>query len=159
MGHLRCVSYLPVKLASRRLFDTPEAPVFLVGYINAMDEKVWYRFESRLVAAGVDEWENPLGPPSVDLYCYEVEVIKHTPKGAWLRDLNDPRGKRFVLRGARRRWACPTLQEARESFIARKRRQINILRSQVHYAKEAKRMAEEGKGGEPMKAWYEVERI
>lgn len=54
-------------------------------------------------------------------------VTKRTPKGAWL-------GTRFVLLTARKRWATNTEDEAIESFIARKRRQIEILTGKLKQA-------------------------
>lgn len=56
-----------------------------------------------------------------------LEVTKTTPKGVWL-------GDRFVLRDVRKRFACPTLHEALESFVARKDRQIRILSNQLSSA-------------------------
>lgn len=61
----------------------------------------------------------------------EYEVLRETPKGVWL-DVDD--GERFVLLGARKRYACPTMREAQDSFIARKRRQIRILDAQRNAA-------------------------
>lgn len=73
----------------------------------------------------------------------EYEVIKPTPKGAWVRlvlgqFLGD---KKFILRDARKRFACPTKEEALESFLKRKERQINILRAQL---KEAEKQYDAG---------------
>jgi hypothetical protein len=62
------------------------------------------------------------------LYFIEVPVVKVTPKGFWL----DYYGSRkFVRAEARKRWAYPTKQEALESFIARREKQLKILRSQI----------------------------
>ncbi len=96
--------------------------------------EIWYRLEV-VVYSYVDEWENAYsGRPKAEWQQYEV--IKTTPKGVWLK-----KGwwgqKRFVLRDAKKRFACPTKAEAKESFISRKKRQISILTTQLNSAKEA----------------------
>lgn len=93
--------------------------------------EVWYRYDSYLVSAGVDEFDSPLGPPSVAVYLHTYKVLKHTRRGVWLDNYN---AKRFVLSTARKRFACPTIEEAKQSFIARKRRQAHILQRQVEHA-------------------------
>jgi len=65
-------------------------------------------------------------------------VVKTTPKGVWLDN------KKFILRDARKRWACPTKPEARESFIARKRVHIRILKKQLQLAEQSLAAAESG---------------
>lgn len=64
--------------------------------------------------------------PRLEMRWYKVE--KRTPKGAWLSD-------RFVLLTANKRYACNTEEEAIESFIARRKRQIQILEGQLRKAK------------------------
>ena len=79
----------------------------------------WYRY---------DEVESTTG---VRVYQHKYRVLKHTPCGVQL----DYWGTRkFVNRSTRKRWACPTDQEARESYMARKRRQIGILKAQLRRA-------------------------
>ena len=64
----------------------------------------------------------------MDSWISKHAVIERTPCGVWL----DYHGQRkFVLSGARKRFACPTIEEAKESFIARKTRQLAILRARV----------------------------
>lgn len=55
-------------------------------------------------------------------------VLKTTAAGVWLDVYGD---KRFVLNAARKRYACPTIEEALASYHARKARQIRILRQQL----------------------------
>lgn len=88
----------------------------------------YYRLSDCLVSAGVDEWDNPLGPPNVHVYTQEYEVVGTTPKGVWINAYGQ---RRFVLSTARKRFACSTLEEAKASFIARKKRQLKILNRQV----------------------------
>lgn len=60
---------------------------------------------------------------------HKYNVIKHTKCGVWLD--TGYGGKRFVLSGARKRYALPTLEEAKKSFRARKEKQLKILKAQV----------------------------
>jgi hypothetical protein len=94
----------------------------------------WYRFDDRLVSSGVDEFDEPLGPARVAIYMTKLEVIRHTPKGAWLKSGG---GQRFVLNDVHKRYACATIAQAKESFIARKRKQIKIYTARIHHAEQA----------------------
>ena len=85
---------------------------------------VWYRVEDYQTAAPVDEFERVCGPSETHLRLRRFEVIKTTPCGVWLATFDGPR---FTRRDARKRFACPTLAEAIESFQARKKRQAAIL--------------------------------
>jgi hypothetical protein len=64
-----------------------------------------------------------------------VRVEKRTPKG-WRLE-----GGRFVLESARKRWACPTVDEAFASFDARKRRQAGIHQARMMDALQAQNAA------------------
>ena len=98
-----------------------------------------YRIEDYLESAGVDEFDNPLGPPRVRVVIRKFEVKKVTAKGVWLdRGLM---GSRFVKSGTIKRYSCPTLAEALESFKARKRKQISILSRKISNAEEALQLA------------------
>jgi hypothetical protein len=80
---------------------------------------VWYRIED----GSAQNWVR------------EFVVAKVTTCGVRLSDgFSKPR---MVLEGARRRFACPTREEALESFIARKRRQLKILRAQIQRVERA----------------------
>ena len=88
----------------------------------------WYRMRVQSYA-GLDEWENVYTTyPTVVWEVYTV--VKETPKGVWLKDWLNP-CKKFVLRDAKKRFACPTKKEAQESFIHRKNRHIAILSNQL----------------------------
>ena len=97
-----------------------------------MDE-FWYRVEGRKESSGVDEWDNPLGPPTRSLRLMKLRVLKHTHKGVWISPWVG--GKKFVLKDAHKRYACPTEAEAYESFIARKKREQGILSHQLENSK------------------------
>ena len=107
--------------------------------------EVWYRYEETLWAPSLNEWEEPVGRGSISIRLQEFPVLKHTPKGVWLFTFFGD--KRFVLRDARKRFACPTKEEALESFIARKKRQATIFESRARNARLAIKLAEEGKIG------------
>jgi|GEM_PF-5104034 len=69
----------------------------------------------------------------VRIYCTSYQIVKRTPKGAWI---NLWYGKnKFVLADARKRWACPCRESAMESFRARKTKQIEHLTRQLDRAK------------------------
>lgn len=69
-------------------------------------------------------------------------VLRETEHGVWLETNDFLRESRFVLRAAWKRWACPTVQEAIESYRARKKQQVSILTAQLANAEE--RLAESG---------------
>jgi hypothetical protein len=104
-----------------------------------MTEHFWFRYEDVRYAAPVDEWGDSYGIGHLEVKLRKFPVLKHTPKGAWI---NGWRGRRFVLRDARKRYACPTLEEAKESFIARKKRQAGIYRARLRDAEEAIKLIE-----------------
>jgi hypothetical protein len=67
-------------------------------------------------------------------------VVRETPKGVWLAVCPPFSDKRFVRTDARRRFACPTVEEAKASFIARKNRQASIYQTRRERAEEAIRI-------------------
>ena len=71
------------------------------------------------------------------------KVIKFTLKGAWIRDSGGD--ERFVLTGTRKCYAHPTIEEALESFKARKNRQKSIYEARANAAQKAIDLAEKGK--------------
>lgn len=90
---------------------------------------VWYRVVDGRRAPPLDEWDNPVGSGQSYARVLEVPVIRRTPKGVWVEGFD--RVERFVLLDARKRWACPTFEEAVDSFRARKQRQAKIPRAQL----------------------------
>lgn len=66
------------------------------------------------------------------VYTHEYEVIKETPHGAWIHvGIGDTKKKRFVRLTACKQYACKTIDYAKKSFIARKKRQLIIINSQI----------------------------
>ncbi len=88
------------------------------------DMDVLWRCEAKRYSVCIDPETDRFGTSAPRLEMWWHRVSRRTPKGAWL-------GDRFVLLTARKRWACNTEQEALESFVARKTRQIKILSAQL----------------------------
>lgn len=103
---------------------------------------VLYRYVETHYAAASDDFEYVSGSGSTEVTLRTYRVIRRTPCGVWIEeDFGDfhllGSGPRFVNLTARKRFACPTKAEARESFKARKRRQIKILKAQIARAERA----------------------
>lgn len=100
--------------------------------------EIWYRYED-VQYSTVDEFDQSCGGQLVvELRTYRV--LSHTPKGVWIKLYCGD--KRFVLKDARKKFACPTLELAKESFIARKKRQAQIHTARANQAKRAIWLAE-----------------
>lgn len=108
--------------------------------------KYLYRFYDVQYSAGCDEFGNDLGPGRVEVYIMQFPIHKETPCGAWIVQeswLSGPNevplreALKFVNLKANKKFACRTVAEAKESFLARKKRQIRILNSQIERAKKA----------------------
>ncbi len=93
---------------------------------------VFYRYSDFRVSAGLDEYDCPVGPSTTKIQLETYRVTKLTPTGVWLQNID-----RFVSTKTGKRFACPTVEEARISFTARKIRQIAILSTQISHAKQA----------------------
>lgn len=102
---------------------------------TAAEPMLWYRYEDVQWAPPFDENENAMGSGSLSVELRSFTVAKTTSKGVWLHQYGG--SDRFVRREARKRFACPTQQEALESFIARKERQQSILTAQLNRATSA----------------------
>lgn len=94
----------------------------------------WYRYDDVQYAAPLDEWGEPQGAGEVKVHCTEYPVVRYTLKGAWL-DVGPH--LRWVGREARKRFACPTREEAMASFVARKKAQKRILLGQLRRVEKA----------------------
>lgn len=98
------------------------------------DGAVYYRFRDCQVS--VSDAFGESFSTRLDVYREEFRVIKETPKGVWI-EMDFAGGKRFVRHDALKKFAHPTTEAARESFRARKRRQIKILTKQLENAQRA----------------------
>lgn len=85
-----------------------------------MTEQVWYRYYDHRGSYGFE------------VVLEKVPVVKETPKGVWLDDYGQ---KKFCLKDARRRWAYPTVELAKNSFEIRKRKQLQHLQRQIDHVK------------------------
>lgn len=72
----------------------------------------------------------------------KYRVTKRTPCGAWIYVYGKPK---FVLNDTRKRFAFPTEDEAKVSFFARKRRQLEFLQSQIQAVELAVEALKEGR--------------
>jgi hypothetical protein len=97
--------------------------------------ETFYRYDDVQYAAPADEMGDSTGFGSLEVHLSEYTVARRTPKGVWLD--GGFGAERFMLTAARKRFACPTEAEARESFIARKRKQIRIYMARIERAKRA----------------------
>ncbi len=111
------------------------------------NEDVLYRYEEVRYSLGVDQFDDPLPGYTLKISLREIPVLKRTPKGAWVRrqyytqaSEND---RQFIRLTARKQYASNTKEEAKECFIARKKRQIQILSGQLEQAKEALALGED----------------
>lgn len=100
---------------------------------------VLFRYEDVVYAAPFDETGALPGTLKVELH--EYQILRRTPKGAWLTFGFD--SKKFVRLTADRPWASPTKEDAFRCFKERKKIQIRILTVQLDRAKEALRKANE----------------
>lgn len=68
------------------------------------------------------------------------DVLRRTARGAWINIGLPFKGcekEKFILDGARKRWAYPTKEEALESFRIRKERQIRHCNDMIERANKA----------------------
>lgn len=96
---------------------------------ESAEQVVWFRYIDGRWAPPLDEWDRPCGDSNPYIFLLRLPVVKTTPCGVWITD--EIGRRRFVLRDARKRYACPTQAEALSSFQARKERQKRILTAQL----------------------------
>lgn len=80
-----------------------------------------------------DRWDGGEIVISLDKF----RIARETPKGVWIHKYQfsaDKEDEKFVLGGSGKRFAYPTEEEARYSFMRRKRAQIDILTAQMRKA-------------------------
>jgi len=90
-------------------------------------------------------YEDALGYDALECRLIEFEVIRETEKGYWFVEswLNNKafesmveRSKRWVLKDARKRYCYPSKDEAWESYVIRKRKQLGHLKRQFNWAQQ-----------------------
>lgn len=87
-----------------------------------------YRYEEKVGTPGIETFDGFISIPDVRVLLQKHKTTKITPKGVWIDYFGV---KKFVLLTAHKQFACKTKQEALTSFIARKTRQLRILKAQV----------------------------
>src|SRR3972149_7838153 len=87
-------------------------------------------------------FDNAIGSLDFIMRPNAYRIIRFTPKGVVIDAYNTVK---FINLSWRKKWACPTLKEAKESFIARKERQVIILKAQLARAEAQLLCAEAGK--------------
>ncbi len=112
------------------------------------DDEVWYRYDDVHYAPPLDELYRPCGKARVELKLKEFKVLSQTEKGVWLvwkagNFIGSTEEKKFVLKDAHKRYACPTKEEALESYTARKKSQIRKLKAQLSSTEEALGLVEQ----------------
>lgn len=106
-----------------------------------MTDGVLYRYEETHYAPPADEMGDPgYGEGSTEVSLREYRIVRRTPRGCWI-DLGCG-NERFVLAKARKRFACPTEEEAQVSFIARKHAQIRVYNACIRRTERALRAFE-----------------
>lgn len=106
--------------------------------------ELYYRFEDHLEGSGGydihGEWEP--GPSRTIVKLYSFEVRRHTPKGVWIWDNHQNGAERFICHTWTKRFALPSIEEAKLSFIKRKERQAGIYEARARTAREAIALAQ-----------------
>lgn len=92
--------------------------------------EVWYRYRDQY-HSNFDEDGEPTGTGYMKVYLDKYYVKNHTPCG--VRFTNG----HWISKTAHRRFACPILDEAKISFIARKEKQRVIYLGKAERAKQA----------------------
>lgn len=97
---------------------------------------ILHRVEGQYIDDGSETYQG------MELAWQQWKVVKATPRGAWLQSVEWPYKKlRFALiPGAR--WVSSTKAEALAGLIARKRRQLEIIRQQNITATETLSLAQ-----------------
>jgi hypothetical protein len=78
----------------------------------------------------------------VDIYCNSFRVVSTTPKGKWIvynwvhptDEESTKLYKKFVRNNGKKRYAHETREGAKIAFIARKQRQVELLKAQLEKA-------------------------
>lgn len=100
-----------------------------------MPEACYYRYYDTLYSNGTDEFGDALPGGHMEVQLMTIPVLKATKCGAWIGWSESD--KRFINNSWTKRWACPTIKEAQESYIARKKREIALYQGRINYAQEA----------------------
>lgn len=78
---------------------------------------------------------------NTSLEILKFTVISETPCGYWIKPYSDVK-KKWISKTSKKRYAYPTIQEARVNFIKRTEKRLKILKNQVSFVEEALRKVE-----------------
>ena len=90
-----------------------------------------YRATETTYAPPVDEYDQPLricDLGRIVVHIHRYPIIKRTPCGMWIDVYGD---KKFVLLTATKQFACESIELAKQSFVARKKRQLAIYQAKM----------------------------
>jgi hypothetical protein len=126
-------------------------------------QKCHYRYVLKVCSGGYFDENGDFCSSSFYEGHIKLEVwreVKTTPKGVWIERAYG--NKKFVLNYGRKRYAWPSKEEAWESFLARKRKQAQILRRQLVAAERALEMSMPPEPANSSKfaftpTWYKLE--
>ncbi len=93
-----------------------------------------YRYQDYSYSVGSEDYGYST---QVQVNLHKFNIIKETLKGQWIQDELGIMKPRFVLNHGRKRYAWFTKEEALTSFIARKKKQIRLLESQLRNIRSA----------------------
>lgn len=100
----------------------------------------WYRVKEQRYSSCMCE-DICSCPTTTRVEVEKFRVVKTTPKGVWLSSgfstVKEYQILRWVKNDSKKKYACPTVEEAYKSFFRRKERQIKILKSRLNQAEEA----------------------
>ena len=119
-------------MASLHSLLTPPALTVPAGEPPEGVEVLW-RAEARRYSYVIDADAELYGTSAPRLELWWHRVKRWTPRGA---RLNNGKYVNLDKNISRREWASRTKEEAVESFIARRRRQISLLQGQLNYAEQ-----------------------
>lgn len=88
-----------------------------------------------------EEW--PLGE-NCWIQLWKFQIMKRTPKGVWIWN-NWIAQEQFICDSWRKKWAYPTIEEAKEGYLRRKEAYERRLMNRLNQCREELRVAREGK--------------
>ena len=109
---------------------------------------IWYRYKDVQYAPPYDDdYGSFRGTGELKVELDEFIVVRETPKGAWIASYFKNYGgvssdERFVRHSSVKKYAYPTLDAAKQGFVARKKAQLRILNAGVSRAQKALRIIE-----------------
>lgn len=104
--------------------------------------KVYYRYYDRLTQAGYWNSDSSIyHSPKIKIVLEEYQVVRKTPKGAWIARWSGSNPHTFILDSSSKKVAFPTIIAARTDYIRRKKNQNIIHEERAARAKHCLWMA------------------